>query len=225
MAQLLPSCSNSNNVVNPGIGSTKLVVVNTSPDKGPVTAYINNVQLGNSNTYLATRTFFTYNTTTPIYYGIGTGNLVLQLRDANNVNLITDSLITTSNTGYSLFLVGLASVDSLTSILVPDTSGIPTLGRGKVRFINTSSRTPGLDVYANGTLAFTKITYKKVSRYIELPAGIYDFKLNATGAPASVLVDLPRITVQDGKLYTLYTKGLVGRTDTSAISLNVITNR
>lgn len=69
------------------------------------------------------------------------------------------------------------------------------------------------------------MTYKKVSGYVEVPAGIYDFKITATGAPASVLTDLSRITVQDGKLYTLFTKGLVGRTDTAALSLNVITNK
>ncbi len=222
--QLLPACNNATAVVNPGNNSTKLVIVNASPDEGPVTAYINNLQLGNTSTYLTTRTYFTY-ATTPVYYGIGTGDLVFQLRDNNNNNLVTDSVTTASNTGYTLFLVGLASVDSLSNIIVADTSAVPALGRGKVRFINASPRTSALDIYANGTLAFTKMTYKKVSNYIELPAGIYDFKMTATGAPSSVLVDLPRTTVQDGKYYTLYTKGMVGRTDSAAITLNVITNR
>jgi len=60
---------------------------------------------------------------------------------------------------------------------------------------------------------------------VQMPAGIYDFKIYATGAPGSVLVDVPLITIQDGRLYTLFTYGLTGRTDTAAIGAKVITNR
>jgi hypothetical protein len=76
----------------------------------------------------------------------------------------------------------------------------------------------------NGTKVFNSIAYKGVSTYQQVPAGIYDFKIFATGT-TSVLVDVPLITIQDGRLYTLFTHGLTGRTDTAAIGAAVITNK
>ncbi|RKR82207.1 uncharacterized protein DUF4397 [Mucilaginibacter gracilis] len=227
MLQVLSSCGGSSSVITAaGTNTTKLVIVNASSDVGPLTAFINSYQVGISTntTTSAARTYFRY-TDVPTYYGVGTGLLTLQLRTDHLINLTSDTLTTISGRGYSLFLVGLASIDSLSTILISDYSPTPTLGMGKVRFLNASPRTPALNIYINGTLGFTKMTYKKVSDYIELPAGLYDFKMTATSSTSSVLTDLSRVTVQDGRYYTLYSKGMVGRTDTAAVSLNVITNK
>lgn len=220
---VITSCGGSGNIINPTGTTTKLAIINTSPDAGPVSAVINNIPLGATSAVTASRTYFRYSTT-PAYYSVNYGTLTIQLRAYPTATLTSEVDTIISNKSYSIFLVGLRSIDSLATIFTVDTSSVPTQGRGKIRFINASPRTPALDLSANGTLAFTKIPYKKVSAYIEVPAGIYDFKITATGTPTSILTDLPRITVQDGKLYTLFTKGLVGRTDTAALSLNIITN-
>ena len=225
LAQVLAACNNDNGAVSPS-STTKLLVINTSPDIGPGAAFSNNAQIGKgSEVNVAARTYFRY-ATIPAYYGIGTGALTLQLRTPIlGTILSSDTITTAANKTYSLFLVGLLSVDSLSSVMLRDTAALPARGNGKIRFLNASPRTPALDVYVNGTLGFTKIKYKGVSPFIEVPAGVYDFKLTANGAPTSILTDLQRTTILDGKIYTLYSKGLVGRTDTAAISLNVITNK
>jgi hypothetical protein len=222
----ISSCGNGNsNVVNPSSANTKLIVINASPDVGPLTAFVNNVQLGSNSNLSISRTFFKY-TTLSSYYGINSGIVPIQIRTDHNVGLITipDSTIQ-ANVSYSIFLTGLFSTNTLKTIFVADTSSIPALGRGKIRFINASPGTPAFDLSANGTPAFSKIPYLGFSNYIELPAGTYDFKVTANGTPNSTLVELPLTTIQDGRLYTIYTKGLVGRTDSAALSLTVIINK
>lgn len=216
---LLPSCGKTA-AVAPSSSTTKLCVVDASPDLLPMQVYMGNLQLG-------TR-YFNYPTITN-YYSVYSGEQVMQVRNHNQQSIFYVDSILNNNRSYTLFVTGLASAtthaDTLTYILTTDYAAIPDLGYGKIRFVNASPRTAGLDVYANGTQAFSNITYKKVSPYIQVPAGTYAFKINATATPASTLTTLSNITVQDGRLYTLYTRGLVGRTDSAAFTAAVIANQ
>jgi len=218
---MLPSCGKTA-AVAASSSTTKLCIVDASPDLLPMQIYIGSLQLGTVGK------FFNYPTITS-YYPVFSGEQVIQLRNHNLISVFYVDSVLKDNRNYSLFVTGLASAtlhaDTLTYILTTDYSAIPKLGYGKIRFVNASPRTAGLDVTANGTSAFSNIIYKGVSSYIEVPAGIYAFKINATATPASALTTLSNITVQDGRLYTLYTRGLVGRTDSAAFTAAVITNQ
>jgi hypothetical protein len=225
---VLVSCG-KNSAVAPSTSTTKLLVVNASPDVLPLYIFIGNLQLGTSVNN-ATNNLSTFKYPTPsTYYSVYSGPQTTRIANYKNATLFSFNDTLQTNVNYSLYFVGLATstapADAPDYIFTADTSAIPTLGSGKVRFINTSARTTGLDVYANGTLAFNNVLFKGVSKYIQLPAGIYSFKINPTGTPASVLTTLPNITVQDGRLYTLFTYGLVGRTDSAAFTAAVITNK
>jgi hypothetical protein len=124
-----------------------------------------------------------------------------------------------------LFVTGLRADTTVTGIFTIDTSSSSTPGRGKIRFINASPRSMGLDVTANGTLAFTNRTFKSVSKFIEIAPGNYDFIITPTGVPANVLKTIPRVSIQDGKLYTIYSYGMVGRVDSAAFGGGVIANK
>lgn len=224
LASVFQSCSsNSGTIVNPSSTSTKILVVNASPDINPIKVYVNNIQLGS---------FFTsFKYPTPSsYYGLSADS-------SKFVNITTDHgngilhFTTSIHSGfsYSLFLVGLKSAtvkaDSLNVIFAADTSGVAKIGNGKIRFVNASPRSPALNLTANGTLAFSNVKYTGVSSFIELPAGIYDFKVAATTDPSTILADVSRITIQDGKLYTLFAHGIVNRRDTAAFGAAIITNK
>jgi hypothetical protein len=128
-----------------------------------------------------------------------------------------------NNVRYTLFVTGYFANKSIIPILTVDTSSLPTVGRGKIRFVNASPGSGGLDITANGTIAFANSTYPKVSKFTELPAGNYDFKVFPNGS-TNLILDFPGITVQDGKIYTMYTHGIVGRVDSAAFGLGVINN-
>src|SRR3984893_3769480 len=126
---------------------------------------------------------------------------------------------------YTLYITGNVANNSLKQIFTVDTATLATVGRGKVRFVNASpTGTGGLDVTANGTLAFSNVVYLNYSKFIELPAGNYDFKINATGSP-NILKDMPAVTIQDGRAYTLYAYGYTTRIDTAAFNAAMITNQ
>jgi hypothetical protein len=218
---LVSSCG-KNAAVAPASSTTKLLIVDASVDLLPMQVYIGNLQLGTK--------YFNYPTVTN-YYSVFSGTQTFQVRNHYGAAVFFHTDTLRDNRNYSLFVVGLATAtthaDTLSYIFTTDYSTLSTPGYGKIRFVNASPRTTGLDVYANGTQAFSNITYKSVSSYIQVPAGIYSFKVTPNNTPASVLTTLPNVTVQDGRLYTLYTRGLIGRTatDTAAFTAAVITNQ
>lgn len=49
------------------------------------------------------------------------------------------------------------------------------------RILHASPNTPGVDVYANGSLLARNLTYKSFTPYLKLPPGNYDVKVFLTG--------------------------------------------
>jgi hypothetical protein len=111
-------------------------------------------------------------------------------------------------------------------MLLLDTATIPPLGRGLVRFVHCSPTSAPLDLRANGTLAtqWTKIPFDSVSKYVQLPVGNYNFTINLNTSPDNVQFQLSNVTIQDGRAYTIYTQGIVGRTDSVAFGAAILTN-
>ena len=213
---LLNSCGKST-VSTAGL-NVQYEIFNLSPDLFPVNLYIDNNVVNKS----------------PFVFGVPHGYFYLpsinnpfQIRttSVSNATLFTRNDVLKTGLKYSLFIVGNQSDNSVTQIFTVDTASLPKNGRGKVRFLNASpTGTAGLDIYANGTLAFSKITYTHYSNYIEMPVGNYNMQITATGSP-SILKDIPTVTIQDGRLYTIYTYGYTSRIDTASFNAGVITNK
>jgi len=214
---LLSSCGKSTTL--PAGSNVLYQVVNLSPDLLPVNLYIDNSKK-NSTPY--------YYPTPSGYFAVTSVDTPYQIRSASTLvsstNILSLNNLLKNNVRYTLFITGFLADKSITSIFTTDTAAVPSAGRGKVRFVNASAGSGGLDITANGTYAFSNQTYKNVSKYIELPAGNYDFKIYPTGVTSTVYSDLPSITIKDGKLYTLYCRGVVGRVDSAAFGSAVINN-
>ncbi len=213
----MASCGKSSDGTVNGYNS-QIVVANLSPDVAPIDLYINNnIQNGNiPYRYPNASSYFYMNT---VGY-----NLQIRTDTGNRATLLTTDSVPHTNAKYTLFVTGMKTDNNLGYIFVVDTSTLPTVGRGKVRFINASPRSGAFDVYANSTIAFNNIAFNKYSDFIEMPAGDYDFKIFAHDDVSTVLNDV-RQTVGDGKLYTIYTYGIVGRTDSAAFNSGIITNK
>jgi len=213
----LMSCGKSGNASPKGL-NIQYHVLNLSPDMNPVGLYMDNKQVNLS----------------PYIYGVDQGYFYVPSTDTpyqirsiqyNGTTLLHSDAVLTSGAKYTLYIVGAIADRSDTALLTVDTGAAPALGRGKLRFLDASpTATGGLDVYANGTLAFKNVAYKKYSDYLELPIGNYDLQINATGS-SSVLKDLPGVTIQDGRLYTLYAYGYTTRADTAGFSAATFVNK
>lgn len=212
------SCGKSNNIIPVG-ANTQFQVVNLSPDLRPINLWVG---------FIKRNVAYSYPTPSG-YFSMASIDTPLQIRSAltnvSTANLVSIDTILKANTKYTLFVTGLRADTSITGIFTIDTSRTNTPGRGKIRFINASPRSAGLDVTANGTPAFTNRTYKSVSNFIEIAPGSYDIKITPTGVPANVLKILNRVSIQDGKLYTIYAHGVIGRTDSAVFNAGVLANR
>jgi hypothetical protein len=207
-------------ISNPQGINIKYEVINLSPDAFPLDLYIN-FQIANTNP-------FTFSVNQGYFFlpAIDTPFLIrVHQSGGGGARLTQRSDILKRGAYYSLFITGNVATNSLTTIFTVDTSSIPTVGRGKVRFINASpTGTSGIDVYANGVKAFSNILYPKYSGFIEMPNGYYDFQLNTSNS-TTILKKLTNVQIQDGRLYTLYSYGYNNRTDSAAFNTGFITNR
>ena len=219
VASFIASCGKSNNVLPAG-SNIQFQVVNLSTDLQPIDLYINTTK----------RNPTPYSYPTPSgYFTLASIDTPFRIRSAatsqSSVNILSIDSVLKNNLKYTLFITGFKSKNSIDYIFTKDTASISTGGRGKVRFVNATAGTDVFNITANGTTVFTNQSYKNVSKFVEMPAGNYDFKIYSTTSSTTVLSDLPNVTVQDGKLYTLYCRGIVGRTDTAAFGMGVLNNK
>jgi hypothetical protein len=217
----LQSCGKAGNASPTGL-NIQYEVLNLSPDLGPINLFVNFTQVnavGNPFIFGVNQGYFYVpSIVTPYQFrsGLSTGAPITQL----NSNQLLQS-----GAKYSLFITGSFLSNSLDTIFTVDTSLAPKTGYGKLRFVNASpSATGGLDVYANGTLAFPGVVYGKHSDYMQLPAGNYDLQIDAKGT-TTILNEQPLVTIQDGRLYTLYAYGYTNVVDSASFNSAVITNR
>jgi hypothetical protein len=221
LVSIITSCGKQSGASSAGL-NIQYEILNLSPDLGPVNLFIDFKQV---NTF---GNPFVFNQSRGYFY-VPSIDIPYQIRSAfvSGTELFSRNDSLRSGLKYSLFITGsyLNGAGTLVSIFTVDSASAPTTGRGKLRFVDASpSGIGGLDVYANDTLAFSKVTYPNYSKYIELPVGNYDLKIRGTGS-TGILNEQPSVTIQDGRLYTLYAYGYTTRTDTAAFNAAIITNR
>ena len=199
----------------------KYEVLNLSPDLGPVNLFIDFKQV-NSNPYT-----FSINSG---YFYVPSTDTPYQIRSAlfsqSPISGLNRDDILTVRGKYSLFIVGSAGNNSLSEIFTVDTAAKqPPPNNGLIRFINASpGATGGLDLYANGTQVFGKILYTNVTGFTPITVGNYNIQTNVSGSP-TVLNDQPQVTIQAGRVYTVYAYGYATRTDSAAFNVAIITNQ
>ncbi len=214
----IASCG-KNDSVSPSQSKIQMQVVNLSPDLQPINLLIGYIKQNN--------TPFSYPNPSG-YFSLNNLDTPIQIRSysplISSTNFVSLNTALKSNFKYTLFVTGLRSDSTITSIFTVDTSATPAAGRGRVRFVNASPRSAGFDVTANGTPAFKNIAYTKVSSFIEMPAGTYDFKILPANS-STVISTLQSVTIVNGKVYTLYCRGIANGADSVAFGAGILNNR
>lgn len=218
----IASCGKNGGVSPQNTGIT-MQVVNLSPDLQPINLWIG---FKKQNPYP-----FSYPNASG-YFSLTSIDTPIQIRSASTLvsstNLIVRKDTLKRNLRYTFFVTGLradsASASRVTSIFTVDTTSNPSPGRGKIRFVNASPRSTSFDISANDAIAFTNVAYKGVTKFIEIPPGNYEFKVmpNKSG---TVISSLRGVSILDGKVYTLYCRGVAGGADSVAFGAGIISNR
>jgi hypothetical protein len=219
----IASCG-KNGGVSPQGSRITMQVVNLGPDLQSINLWIGFVK---QNPYP-----FSYPNPSG-YFSLTSIDTPIQIRSASQLvsttNLISrKDIVLKPNLRYTLFVTGLRADSSaagrITSIFTVDTAANPNPGRGKIRFVNASPRSTSFDIAANDAIAFKNVVYKDVTPFIEIPPGTYEFKIMPTGL-TTVISSLKNVSIVEGKVYTLYCRGVAGGADSVAFGAGIISNR
>ena len=168
-------------------------------------------------------------------FGFGTKLDYLRAYSGSRTITVTKKGLTTSLTseqiklapdsGYTAFIVDkFETIDLLT---LKDDLDKPATGKAKIRFVNLSPDGGALNLAIAG--ATTDLAddreFKEYSGFVVVDAAAsvtFNIKDKATGTVQAAVSD---VKVEDGKIYTLYAKGLKANTDNTKFGAAIFTHK
>lgn len=206
----LASCSKDDDPVVNSESSVK--VIHAIPGTGSVDFYLNGTKQNASA--------ISYGESTG-YVSTSNGDLTAVFKTSADNNTILSAPVTFDNGNYSLFATGLASNNSLTTLLVEDDLETPSSGKARVRFVHVSPDAPTVNVLGNDSLWAANRTYKSATEFFEVTGGTYTIKLN-NSTDGTTAYTSSTITLAAGKNYTLVAEGLAANTLVTPLTINVL---
>jgi hypothetical protein len=132
----------------------------------------------------------------------------------------------TPGTNYTVFAID--SVSSIEFLVLQDDLTAPASGNAHVRFVHLSPNAPAVDVALQGGGAispdFAGKSFREATPFTPLAAGTYNLEVRVAGT-STVALPLPGVTLEAGKIYTVFAKGFLGGTGTQALDAGIIVNR
>jgi hypothetical protein len=126
------------------------------------------------------------------------------------------------NTRYSFFIAD--SISKKYHLFLTDDLSAPNVGKAKIRFIHLSPNTPALDIVvaSSGNVLYGNRVFKSATGFANLTAGNYNFELKLAGT-STVKYVAQSISLEDGKIYTVFIKGFSNASNASQnLGLQVI---
>lgn len=208
------SCSDSNDSgMNSNLGDAQVMVVHTSPDAPGVDILVDDAVAG-------TNLEFPNNIG---YLAVGEGNRNIKVNvTGTSTTVIEADLDLNADVFYSVFAVD--AVANLSPLVTVDNLSPPAAGNAHVRFIHLSPDAPAVDITTtDGSVVFGNYIFKQASDFTPLPAATYNLQVRLQGTD-TVVLELPGINLEDGKIYTVFAKGFVAATDSQALGAQIIVN-
>jgi hypothetical protein len=208
-------CSDEETPVTPvNTPSNSLVkVIHASPDAPGVDLLVDNTVAGTNLTFPNNTGYLTVNS--------GTRNIKVNVT-GTMTTVIEANVDFMQNKNYSVFAVN--SVSNIEPLLVEDDLTVPAQGKAHVRFIHLSPDAPAVDItLTDGTIVFGNKSFKEFTAFTPLDAGTYDLQVRVAGTP-TVALDLPGITLEAGKIYTVFAKGFLSGVGQQELGAEIIVN-
>jgi hypothetical protein len=154
----------------------------------------------------------------------GTRNIKVNVA-GTTTTVINADVPFTKDMSYSVFAVD--SVSQISAIVLADDLTAPAAGKAHVRFVHLSPDAPAVDVAVDGgAVVFANTAFKSSTAFTPLDAGTYDLEVRVEGT-TTVALDLDPITLEAGKIYTVFAKGFLGATSGTqqALGAQIIVNK
>ena len=152
----------------------------------------------------------------------GTRNVKVNVANTTTT-VINANLDLQSGLNYTVFAVN--TVSSIEPLVLVDDLTLPAAGKAHVRFVHLSPDAPAVDIaVTGGPVIFPNVAFKGYQGFAPVDAGTYNLEVRVAGT-TTVALPLPGITLQAGKIYTVYAKGLLSGAGTQALGAQIIVNR
>lgn len=195
---------------------SNVMVIHASPDAPGVDLLVDDVKVN----------------TQPLTYPNNTGYLDAET-GTRNIKVNVAGTTTTVINGdldmevdkyYSVFAVD--QVSEITALALEDDLTAPAAGKAHVRFVHLSPDAPAVDVAvaSSGAVVFSDIAFKESTVFTPLDAGTYNLDVRVAGTSTVALV-LPPVTLEAGKIYTVFAKGFLEGTGAQALGAELIINK
>lgn len=186
------------------IGNSQLArfkVINGSSVGSPLNVFVDHDLALSNIPYAAASSYQTI--------GAGARALTVESTATPGAALLTLTPTFPSATDTAIAITGPAG--ALTATLYNEPNFPPALGRARVRFVNSTTDVPSLDVFVNFSRQVSGLAMNTASAGIELDADAtagttYEFDFNVSGSSQTSL-QLPAVTLLGGQLYTIYVVG------------------
>lgn len=215
-ALLFSACSKDEAVVTPAKNYAKVLVAHASPNAPAVDLLVDNSKVN------ATGLGFPNNTG---YLSVEAGTRSIKVNATGTLTTVIEAnLDLVKDVNYSIFAVD--SVSKIAPLVITDDLTSPASGKAHVRFVHLSPNAPAVDVAvaSSGTVVFGNKKFKEFTNFTALDAGDYNLDVRVAGTSTVALV-LPKITLEAGKIYTVFAKGFLGATGIQALGAEIIVNK
>lgn len=212
----LAACSDDENTTAPTPTSkANVLVVHASPDAPGVDLLVDNTVAGTNLTFP--------NNTGYLQVNAGTRNVKVNV-SGTSTTVIQADLNLMENKFYSVFAVN--QVSAIEPLVLEDNLTNPASGKAHVRFIHLSPDAPAVNItLTDGTIVFGNVAFKGSVDFTPLDAGTYNLQVRDAATNSTVVLDLPNITLQAGKIYTVFAKGLLSGSGAQALGAQIIVNK
>lgn len=206
-------CSDDEAVTPAPAASARVLVIHASPDAPGVDLLVDNVVAGTNLTFPGNTGYL--NVTS------GTRNIKVNVT-GTATSVINQNLPIAAGVNYTA--IAADSVSRLTPLVLVDNLSAPAAGKAHVRLIHLSPNADSVDVAVQGGgVVFGNIGFKGYTQFTPLDAGTYDLEVRLAGT-STVVLSLPGIALQAGKIYTVFAKGFVGGIGVQALGAEIIVN-
>jgi hypothetical protein len=209
---LVSSCTKD----EPETPQARVLVTHASPDAPGVDLLVDNTKVNSAPLNFPSNTG---------YLSVNSGIRNIKVNVAGTTTSVINADITfEKDKNYSIFAVD--AVSKISAIALEDDLTAPAAGKAHVRFVHLSPDAPAVDiaVASSGAVVFPNTAFKQATGFTPLNAGTYNLDVRVAGTSTVALV-LPAITLEAGKIYTVFAKGFLAGTGAQQLGAEIIVNK
>jgi hypothetical protein len=191
----------------------RLMAVHASPDAPAVDLLVDGSVAG---TGLA----FPGNTD---YLEVPAGTRNLKVTVAGTSTTVIDADVPVA-AGASYTVFASDAVSNIGAVVLTDDLATPAAGKAHVRFVHLSPDAPAVDIAVQGgPVLFPDQEFKEYTAFTPVDAGTYDLEVRLAGS-TTVVLPLDGVTLQAGRIYTMFARGFVSGAGAQALGAQIIVN-